>query len=60
VVKHARTAWQSDAPLTTSAVVPCATCSLGDDEFARVPAQPRDLRVVITHNATGPPRSLLT
>ena len=60
VVKHARTAWQSDTPLTASAIVPCTTCSLGDDELARVPAEPRDLRVVITHDATGPPLSLLT
>jgi len=59
VVKHARTAWQSDAPLTTSAVAHRAARPL-DGQLSRVPRQPRDLRIVATHDATGPPVSLLT
>ena len=55
VVKHARTAWQSDAPFTTSAAVRGATPPLGDDQLSCGPREPRDLRIVATHDATGPP-----
>jgi hypothetical protein len=47
-------------PLVDSSIVQSAARSLGDDTFTRVPADPRDLRFVITHDATGPPAALLT
>jgi hypothetical protein len=58
--KHLRNAWRTDAPLAVSSIVQSITCPLGDDQRGRLPADPRDLRIVVTHDATGPPGALLT
>ena len=60
VVKHARSAWQSNVPITPSAIVHCGIRPLGDDDLTRVPRDPRELRIVVSHDATGPPVSRVT